>query len=238
MKISVITTLYNYRHYLEDCIKSFLDQNFLESEMIIVNDGSTDSPNKVMKKISDKRISFIDLGKNYGYSYAKNVGIKQSKGEYLVMLDADDMLTPNSLDIRYRKITEGYDMVHGPALDLKKGKTSISSLWKKWLDSDKQKDSYKYVHAQSVMLRRDLHKEIGLYDTDLRFKSDREMWGRIFYRQYIIGFVNDPVCLYRIHDNQMHKSKAKAKINDVLALEVVDKINRRSKNLSDVEMLK
>ncbi len=236
-KVSVITTLYNYNNYIEECIKSFIAQDFDDCDMIIVDDASTDNPYEVIKEYESDKLTYIRLDKNRGYSYAKNVGIKNSNSDILVMLDADDMLTQNSLSLRYNKIQEGYDFVHGPVLDLRsKGKVE-SRLWKKWEKSKKNASCYRLVHAQSVMLRKNIHRKIGLYDENLRCKSDRELWARVFNHGFKIGWVNDYVSIYRIHSKQMHKSKAKAKINDRLQREVLALIKKRSTNLSDVVML-
>lgn len=240
MKVSVITTLYNYRSYIADAIKSFLKQSLQDSEMIIVDDASTDFPMDVIQPFISERVKYVRLENNKGYSHAKNVGISMSDSEILVMLDADDMLTDTSLERRYKKIMDGYDLVHGPALDLKVGDTSsmpVSSLWTKWLKSKKDANCYKYIHAQTVMIRKDVHRKIGLYDESLRFKSDREMWARVMSHNLKVGWVDEPVSIYRIHSKQMHKSKEKARINDVLQAEVLTKIARRSKDLSDVIML-
>ena len=237
MDVSVITTLYNYRNYIADAIQSFLSQDLTNSEMIIVDDCSTDNPLTVIQPFLSDRVKYIRLDTNMGYSHAKNVGIRASRAEVLVMLDADDMLTKHSLSARYRKINEGFDMVHGPALDLVNGKTSPSPLWKKWIKSDKGPSAYKHVHAQTVMLRKEIHRRVGLYDTSLRFKSDREMWARVFNHGFKISYIKDYVCTYRIHSKQMHKSKAKSQINDALQQEVLRKIAHRSKVVNDVEML-
>ena len=233
-KVSVITTLYNYRRYITETIKSFLKQDFIDSEMIIVDDCSTDNPYKVIKSYKSNRLIYIQLDKNHGYSYAKNIGIKASSAEILVMLDADDMLTKTSISLRYKKLKTRYDFVHGPVLDLYTDKKiKRSKMWDQWLTSK----SYKYVHAQSVMLKKKIHRKIGLYDESLWCKSDREMFARIFNYGYKIGFVNSDVSIYRRHADQMHKSKRKLKINKQLQKEVLLKIKKRKKDLSCLEML-
>lgn len=237
MKISVITTLFNYSEYIKKAALSFLNQNFTDSEMVIVDDGSTDDPMRALSDLLSDRVRYIRLDKNFGYSHAKNVGIKNSRSEVLVMLDADDMLTENSLKNRFVEIERGFDFVHGPALNLKDGQTSISSLWKQWKNSSKDAKSYRYVHAQGVMLRKDVHRKIGLYDENLKCKSDREMWARIFNHGFKIGTVETPVVIYRNHKKQMSRSKEKLKINDQLQENVLKLIESRKTNLSDVEML-
>ncbi len=233
-RVSVITTLYNYRNYIGDCIQSFLDQNFDDSEMIIVDDCSSDNPYDIIKKYESDTVRYIRLDKNKGYSHAKNVGIKVCNSDILVMLDADDMLTPDSLKIRYKKIKEGYDFVHGPCLDMKEGRPLVRNrLWDLW----NEKGGWKHVHAQGVMLKKEIHSKIGLYDETLRCKSDREFFSRVFNHGYEIGVVEDDVAFYRRHKKQMHRSKEKAKINDKLQKEVMIKIKKRKKDLSGLEML-
>jgi glycosyltransferase involved in cell wall biosynthesis len=233
-KVTVITTLYNYKNYIADCIESFLDQNFLDSEMIIVDDASADNPYEVIKEYESDRVKYIGLDKNKGYSHAKNIGIKAAKADVLIMLDADDMLTKDSISIRYTKLIEGYDFVHGPCLDFKKGRPLIRNrMWDLW----KNKKTYKYVHAQGVMLKKDIHKKIGLYDESLPCKSDREFFARVFNHGFKVGVVKQDVALYRRHTKQMHRSPAKAKINNKLQKEVERKMEVRKKDLSDLEML-
>jgi len=237
-KVSVITTLYNYANYIEECIRSFLVQDF-DSEMIIVDDCSTDNSEAIVKRyFQAKNIKYIRLDKNKGYSHAKNIGIKNASSEILVMLDADDMLIENSLKMRYKKLMEGYDFVHGPVLDNKNGKLKRSKLWKQWINSKKDKSCYRLVHAQSVMLKKDIHRQIGLYDESMRCKSDREMWARIFNHGFKVGYVKKDVSIYRIHTEQMHKSKEKLKKNDKLQKEALKKMKKRKKDLSGLEMLK
>jgi len=239
MKISVVTTLFNYAHFVPDAVRSFMDQVTDDVEMIIVDDASSDDPWPVIKEASkgDDRVRYIRLDENGGYSHAKNVGIENAKAEVLVMLDADDMLTRDSLKKRYAKLEEGFDLVHGPVLDLRGGNLVRSKLWKQWIRSKKDAGCYRLVHAQSVMLRKDIHRKIGLYDESLRSKSDREMWARVFNHGFRVGWVDSDVSIYRIHGKQMHRSPEKAKINDKLQKAVLAKIKKRSKDLSDVRLL-
>jgi len=232
--VSVITSLYNYSNFIGDAIKSFMKQDFTSSEMVIVDDGSTDQPMKTIKDLLNERVRYICLDRNYGYSKAKNEGIKQSRSEILVMLDADDMLTKKGISTRYNEIVKGFDFIYGPVLDFKNSKIiGRSKMWSSWEKTKK----WKYVHAQGVMLKKQIHREIGLYDESLWCKSDREMFARIFNYKYKIGTVNENVAIYRIHSKQMHKSKRKLKINKKLQNIVQRKIKKREKDLSDVEML-
>ena len=233
-KVSVVVTLFNYRKYVIDAIESFLNQDFADSEMVIVDDASTDNPYKIIKRYESDRVVYVPLDRNMGYSHAKNVGIKKARSEILVMLDADDMLMQRGIETRYDEIMKGYDFVHGPCLDFKNDKLKRSKMWKQWLKSK----SYKHVHAQGVMLKKEIHRHIGLYDETLRCKSDREMFARIFNNDFKIGYVSDDVAIYRRHIDQMHRSKEKMKINDKLQKEVLLKIEKRKTDFSGLEMLR
>lgn len=236
--VSVITTLYNYEKYVKECIESFINQDFKDSEMIIVNDCSTDNSDSVVRKFSSDRIKYISLDINKGYSHAKNVAIKNSCGKYLVHLDADDIFTNNGISLRYNKIEENYDFVHGLAFELKDGKTIKTDRWKKWYELKDTNLAYKSVHAQGIIYKRDIHKEIGLFDENMRCKADREFTARVFNNGYKIGFVQKEVSIYRKHEQMMSRSKEKVKNNEKLeadALKLIEK--RKNKDFSGLEML-
>lgn len=92
-KVSVIVPVYNGENDIEKCLKSILDQDYSNIEVIVVDDGSQDNTRQVVEKI---KCSSIKLIKNpsKGVSSARNYGIDNSTGEYIVFIDADDMISP------------------------------------------------------------------------------------------------------------------------------------------------
>lgn len=101
IKVSIIIPMYNVAHYLNTCIQSILDQNLKENtfEVIMVNDESPDNSLEIAKQLASK-YSFIKVisQKNKGLGGARNFGIDQAQGNYLLFLDADDSLIPNTLN--------------------------------------------------------------------------------------------------------------------------------------------
>ncbi|AMB99870.1 hypothetical protein AWM75_07775 [Aerococcus urinaehominis] len=89
MKVSIIMPVYNKEKFIEKSINSVLNQNFEDFELIIIDDGSTDSSKKIIEQFIDSRIKYI-YQKNQGVSVARNKGIEVSKGEYISFIDADD----------------------------------------------------------------------------------------------------------------------------------------------------
>ena len=87
---SIVIPLYNKEDYIKDTLKSVLNQTYRSFEIIIVNDGCTDSSVEIVKSFSDSRITIFNQ-KNQGLSGARNSGIKHSKYNYIAFLDADDL---------------------------------------------------------------------------------------------------------------------------------------------------
>lgn len=94
--ISVIIPLYNKEQIIEKCVQSVLSQDYNDFEVVIVNDGSTDRSTEIVKGIGDTRIRFIEQ-ENGGPSKARNTGVRNAKGDWIVFLDADDEFLPGAL---------------------------------------------------------------------------------------------------------------------------------------------
>ena len=115
--ISVVIPAYNAEQFLDETLESVLSQTYENWECIIVNDGSTDNTESIAKKWCEKDSRFRLTNKeNGGLSSARNWGIKESKAEYIAFLDADDILTPDSLEIRINTLLkENVDLVYSNA---------------------------------------------------------------------------------------------------------------------------
>jgi len=94
---SVVIPLYNKAKYIENTLKSVLNQTFTNFEIIIINDASTDESEAIVLKFNDERIRLYSQ-KNQGVSVARNLGIEKAKGKLIAFLDADDYWCPNHLE--------------------------------------------------------------------------------------------------------------------------------------------
>jgi|19_taG_2_1085344.scaffolds.fasta_scaffold13313_3 hypothetical protein len=208
--VSVIIPLYNYKKYIADCINSVRRQNYTNVEIIVVDDCSTDgSADYVARTFANKGINLIRFKKNRGYSTAKNEGIIASNGLYLTILDADDMLTKKSLIWRVEAmLEEGTEFCHADAISVKNNITYKQCCKIKKPVILHYPTPYE-IHAQTVLIKRDLYKKFGLYEEKLRSASDREMWWRFFGQSekdlsfVSRSYVNKPVAFYRYHKKQM-----------------------------------
>ena len=112
-KVSVIVAVYNAEKYLNKCIQSILDQTFTNFEVLLINDGSTDSSGTMCDNYAkqDSRIRVIHQ-LNSGVAQARQTGIENARGEYSIHADPDDMMLPTQLEVLYRKATHSHaDMV-------------------------------------------------------------------------------------------------------------------------------
>ncbi len=149
-KISVIVPVYNTEKYLEKCIKSILIQKMQDFEIIIVNDGSTDNSESIIKKYKTKysnKIKFYNKP-NGGLSDARNFGVKKATGEYLCFIDSDDYIDEKLFGdlekyiskhvdlVKYKciKVNEEYkeiEKVDGPVFECKSGEDAFNELYAK-----------------------------------------------------------------------------------------------------------
>lgn len=104
IKVSIIIPVYNVELYLEECLKSALNQTLDAIEIICINDGSTDNSSNILKIYSEKynNIKVINQD-NKGLSTTRNIGIKEARGEFIYFLDSDDYIELNTIEICYRE---------------------------------------------------------------------------------------------------------------------------------------
>ncbi len=96
-KVSIIVPVYNVELYIENCLNSLLNQTYSNYEIILINDGSTDSSIEICNKYNDKKIKKINQI-NKGVSIARNVGISCATGQYIMFVDADDIVSKNYIE--------------------------------------------------------------------------------------------------------------------------------------------
>ena len=106
-KVSIIIPAYNVQQYIEECLQSLLEQTYNNFEIIIVNDGSTDETLSIIKGYESKYdfIRVIDIS-NHGQGYARNLALKEAKGEYVLFMDSDDFLEKVTLQVAVERIKE------------------------------------------------------------------------------------------------------------------------------------
>jgi glycosyltransferase involved in cell wall biosynthesis len=124
---TVIVPAYNSAGYIEPTIHSILNQNFINFELIIVDDNSFDETSEIIANFAklDQRINIITNDNNYGPNFSRNIGIKSAHGEYVIFIDSDDRLMPHALEIIFKVIDGQYFDVISFGFQFEKGKNII-----------------------------------------------------------------------------------------------------------------
>ena len=114
-KISVIVPVYNVEKWLNMCIDSILAQSYKNLEIILVNDGSTDKSKDICDSYSkkDNRVRVLNI-KNSGQSVARNIGLKEAKGDYILFIDSDDYISDKAIIEKFINILDSnnYDFIY------------------------------------------------------------------------------------------------------------------------------
>ena len=185
--ISVIIPVYNGEKYLDECLSSIPGAR---CDIIVVNDGSTDNSKQIAAKYTNKIINL----EHAGPVYARNAGISASKNEYIMFLDADDILTENAVNIMTEQINDS-DIIIGLRQDFVSPDChNIHAEIKK---------SCHGVISGCALIKRKTFDKIGLFDTDLMCGDGYEWLIRANKAGAKIQKINDVLCLRRIHKTNM-----------------------------------
>ncbi len=211
IRVSTVIPAYNAERYLRPAIDSVLAQMGVANEVIVVDDGSTDSTPAILKEYAD-RIRVVRQT-NSGLSAARNAGIAESRAEYVAILDADDIWLPEKLSKQLSLLDANpqYAMVHSRTYSWD-AETDERTDFVKANQSLYQDDcfgqlfTHNAICVSSVVVRRALLTELGGFDSNITRPTtqDHDLWLRITHK-HPIGFVEQPGVLYRRHaDNASH----------------------------------
>ena len=209
--ISVIVTTYNRANFIERAIKSILNQSYQDFEIIIVDDGSTDNTEEIIKGYEDRRINYIRHKKNRGTSAARNIGIKRASGEYIAFLDSDDEWLPEKLE-RQVVVLQNESTEVGVVYSNLRYIDENGKDMHKLLCPKKEGYIYKDLLGENcvgppstLLIRKECFNQVGLFDSLQDAHEDWDMWIRIakFYR---FALIKIPLVKYRLHSDQISKN--------------------------------
>ncbi|MGA2670059.1 MAG: glycosyltransferase [Dehalococcoidia bacterium] len=213
-KVSVIIPSYNGARFISEAIQSVIDQSFTDFEIIIVDDGSTDNTSEVVKGFKDPRIRYI-YQENRGLPAARNSGILASGAEYIALLDSDDKWLPGKLELQVKAIESApqvgvvYCDVYN--FDSESG-TIIGTFFKELPFSPprgrvlSQFIQHYFGHPSTLLIRRNVFAQVGMFDETLRSCEDEDMLFRMAsYFEFEV--VPLPLLMYRVHAGQMSRNR-------------------------------
>jgi glycosyltransferase involved in cell wall biosynthesis len=203
--VSVIIPAYNQGCYLGQAIKSVLDQSYHNLEVIVVDDGSTDDTQQVVKGFCDDRVHYIHQ-ENRGLSGARNTGIRASKGNFLSYLDADDEFLPEALALLTYVLTKSpqIGLVAGQSIRIDDNGHSLGEKVIGRIPKDLTRLLlHNPVQVCNVLVRREWMDQVGFFDESLRAYEDWDLWLRLAKAGCPMISIENTVALYRVHDSQM-----------------------------------
>jgi len=237
-KVSVIMSAYNAEKYLYESVNSILLQREISLELIVINDGSEDNTLSILKEIAlnDARLKIIDKP-NEGLPIALNLGIKASQGEYLARMDADDIADFSRLS-KQAALLDKDDEIDILGTFVKAFGDGKERLWKFPVNNENCKVALLFINPiahPTVMFRRRVIENIGLYDTSFDYDQDYELWARASANHRISNLAL-PLLKYRIHERQMGSVFSKSeRINSQKRTQLY-LLNEMGVYLSDEEM--
>ena len=207
MNISVIIPTYNRKETLKRAIQSVLIQSYTPYEIIVIDDGSDDGTKEWLKD-NFPNVKYI-YQMNSGVSSARNKGIKFARGDWIALLDSDDEWLPSKLkDQAYEiELNPAAKFLHTNEIwirngvrvnQMKKHKKYGGYIFEKCLDMCR-------ISPSSVLIKKDIFDEIGMFDETLKVCEDYDLWLR-FASKYPVHFLDQPLIKkYGGHSDQLSK---------------------------------
>ena len=233
--ISVIIPTFNCKNYLQRAINSVLSQSFPPTEMIIIDDGSTDNTKNFIQE-NYPQIKYI-YQENLGPSIARNTGIKYAKSDWICFLDADDEWLPNNLKDKVSIIQNHPNIVWCAApyilhyakekqkyINFSRAKKKIQFL-NVFNDVKNFRERVKaeLISTCGVMIKKNVLFEVGGFDESLKYGEDIDLWFRIALKYPQIGYTEKSSFIY---DRNNSNSLTKTRINYQDLNEEIRRINK------------
>ena len=206
--VSVIMPVYNEEKYVEEAIRSILNQKFSDFEFIIIDDGSSDCTPDIIRSFSDVRIKLLFNEKNKGNYPARNRACQQAKGRYIAVMDADDIAMPERLEKQVNYLEERTDLLALGSeyqFNTHKNKHNLPLKYEDVCFS-LLKD-FSLLHP-SLMVRSSVFNSLGGYNENYTYASDYDLFCRLALNGKI-EILPDILMTYRMHENQISNLKKK-----------------------------
>jgi glycosyltransferase involved in cell wall biosynthesis len=206
--VSVVIPTFNSEKYISDTIISVQNQSYQNWEIILVDDGSTDTTRTIITTfLTDKRIQFYPLGKNSGTGVARNFGVSKAAGKYIAFLDADDMWKPEKLEKQIDFLKKNnlpftfsfYDCINEDGKSLNKRVEAPQNL------SYLQLFFCNYVGNLTGIYDVDYFGKIAI--SSIRKRQDWMHWLIILKKIKTAKPVPESLAIYRIRENSLSTSK-------------------------------
>lgn len=202
IEVTILMAAFNASKFIADSIKSALNQTFQNFELLIINDGSTDNTETIIQSFHDPRIRVIKNETNRGLIESRNIALLEARGNFIAILDSDDIAIPDRLEKQLNAFQNNPDLavVGSRALIIDQNGNETGERLDVFTDIDKIKITLFFentiVHS-STMIKTKIFREVNGYQGDILIE-DYDLFYRIS-QKYAIENLEDYLVKYRIH---------------------------------------
>lgn len=202
--VSVVLPTYNRAHFIGQAITSVLNQTYENIELIVVDDGSTDDTDGVIRTFNDERLRYAKLPRNVGRSAARNKALEIARGEFIAFLDSDDYFLPGKLEqqVNFLSKNPNFHMVYTASGCVESEDEPIKYFYRAPISGHIYNEVAFFkpltITLPTVMLRRSVLTRVGGFDEKMERFEDTDFWRRIA-KHFEIGAINDVTCHVRSH---------------------------------------
>ncbi|MDQ3100052.1 MAG: glycosyltransferase [Bacteroidota bacterium] len=218
--MSVVLAAYNAERFIGAAIESILSQTYRDLELVIIDDHSTDTTAKriAAQQANDPRIRVLQNPANIGQLASLNKGILVSRGEFIAIMDADDICDARRIELQVAYLEKNPHVgVVGCLTDAFEEDVSVTRSSGARADSTWLDGNIVMAHP-SMMVRKQIYAFAGLYDTRKRFATlgDYELQSRFGYRGVQMHVIDQVLLHYRVHPRNMTNSRRKEQVGSYL----------------------
>ncbi|MGE8943338.1 glycosyltransferase [Leptospira interrogans] len=201
--VSIVIATRNRSQYLRSCLKSCLAQTFEDFEIVVIDDGSTDDTEGVVRELSHSKIQYHRLDKPGGVAKARNVGTRLATGHFVVIQDDDDLMLPGRLELQLSSITSGIAGSYGGWIDFDENEPSLA-FWcgKSPASLDAILFNSRVLLHPTLMLRREVMLAYP-YNEEFLGGSDFNLVARMVQDGVTLVHAGDFLILRRLHSNSL-----------------------------------
>ncbi len=208
-RVTVVMLVYNAASFLKEAVSSILGQTFTDFELLIIDDGSTDGSDEILKTFSDSRIRYIKNSNNEGIVASRNKGIVLSRTEYIAMMDADDVSKKERLAKQVEYLDNNKDVaLIATRLILIDDNGKEKGIWpedKENVSTENIKHSLPSINCigqSTVMIRKSSIEKYG-YNSAHWHSEDWGLWLTLLSEGFILGKLDEVLVQYRVHSGSL-----------------------------------
>lgn len=199
-KVSIVTISYNQGQFLEECMRSVLEQDYPNLEYIVIDGGSSDNSKAIIEKLAH-RLTYWQSEKDAGQTDAINQGFSHASGEILAWLNSDDLLLPGAVSwaVAGLKANPEAGMVYGDCLLINADGKTLGRFPAAQTDYRKLRQGYVHIPQQASFWRAELWKQIAPLDSSFYFAMDYDLWVRLAKLAPLVYLPGEPWAAFRLH---------------------------------------